>query len=268
MPEIMFGHKRDPLVIAGFSLFVVSLVFQTIFWTLQAFTCPHSSGKAEELEFTPAEVAEKPAPSFDFTPTNFPQTLGDEKYSTFVDHIIHHTPNLPNSTVLYVTEKPPATELAVETDPFDAWDTSDVGATQRAACALVANEYEKNMDAAVGLGIFTPVDNVVAAGDGGIEARGAGEKVHDVQIHVPVLERQNSPPIPDYDMTPRSTSFPVGIFREHASIASTGRRPTLVVSPIGESREFDEGSGKLVPTRSPRGDMGTGKWLVKSQTMA
>lgn len=259
MPNIVFGRDRDPMVIAGFSLFVVSLVFQTIFWTLQVFTCPRSSDKSKEgLEFTPAEIAEKSIPPYDFSPNPSPTTLGDKKYSAFVENVLHHTPNLYNSTVLYVTETPPLTEH-VEVDPFDAWDTSDVGATHRAACAL-----------AVGLGIFKPVKNAVA---GGVpEENGAGtnrieEEVDDVQIHVPVLERQNSPPIPDYDMTPRSTSFPAGIFREHTSIAGIGRKPTLVVSPIGESREFDEGSGRLVPTRSPRGDLGTGKWLVRSQNM-
>lgn len=261
MPNTMFSRDRDPMVIAGFSLFVVSLVFQTIFWTLQAFTSSRSPGrsKAEELESTPAEVAEKPITSCDFTPTNLsPTAVGGEKYSAFVDHVLHHTPNFYNSTVLYVTETPPVTE-PVEVDPFDAWDTSDVGATHRAACTL-----------AVGLGIFKPVNSAVAGGGPGeseVEIDRTEEEVRDVQIHVPALERQNSPPIPDYDMTPRSTSFPAGIFGGYAPMVGTGRRPTLIVSPIGESREFDEGSGRLVPTRSPRGDLGTGKWLVRSQTM-
>lgn len=260
MPNIMLGRDRDPMVIAGFSLFVVSLVFQTIFWTLQVFTCPRSSDKSKGgLESTPPEIAEKSIPPYDFTPSKLSSTaVGDEKYSAFVENVLHHTPNLYNSTVLYVTETPPVTEH-VEVDPFDAWDTSDVGATHRAACTL-----------AVGLGIFKPVKNAVAGGspeESEVEKVRIDDEVDDVQIHVSILERQNSPPIPDYDMTPRSTSFPAGIFREHASMTGTGRRPTLVVSPIGESREFDEGSGRLVPTRGPRGDLGTGKWLVRSQTM-
>lgn len=268
MPSIMFSHNRDPLVIAGFSLFVVSLVFQTIFWTLQVFTCPHASDSPEELECPPAHVPEKPIPPHDFTPTNVSSiNVKDEKYSAFVHHMLHHTPNIHNSTVLYVTETPHTTEPAAEIDPFDTWDTSDVGATQRAACTLAPIEYEKNMDAAIGLGIFTPVDNAAVGddvGEGEVEIHEIKEG-HDVQIHAPVLERQNSPPIPDYDMTPRSTNFPVGIFQEHAP--SVGRKPTLVISPIGESREFDEGSGRLVPTRGPCGDLGTGEWLVKSQTI-
>lgn len=261
MPNIMFGRDRDPMVIAGFSLFVVSLVFQTIFWTLQVFTCPRLSDKSKEegLESPPAEVAGSLVPPYDLTPASPPSTaVGNEKYSAFVENVLHHTPNIYNSTVLYVTETPPATEHAVEVDPFDAWDTSDVGATQRAACTLT-----------VGLGIFKTANSVVVGGSPGeneVETDRTGEEVHDVQIHVPVLERQSSPPIPDYDMTPRSTSFPAGIFGEHVS-TSTGRRPTLVISPIGESREFDEGSGRLVPTRSPQGDLGTGRWLVRSQTM-
>lgn len=259
MPNIMFGRDRDPMVIAGFSLFVVSLVFQTIFWTLQVFTCPRSSDKSKEegLESSLAEVAETPILPYDLTPTNLSSTTaGDKKYSSFVENVLHHTPNIYNSTVLYVTETPPVTEHAVEMDPFDAWDTSDVGATQRAACTL-----------AVGLGIFKTFNSAVVVGDPGKSEIETNRTDEDIQIHVPVLERQNSPPIPDYDMTPRSTSFPAGIFGEHAPMAGSGRRPTLVVSPIGESREFDEGSGRLVPTRSPRGDLGTGKWLVRSQTM-
>lgn len=267
MPNTMFGRDRDPLVIAGFSLFVVSLVFQTIFWTLHVFTCLRPSNKLEELESAPTEVAEKPFPSLNFTPTNFSQTtLGFDKYSTFILRPASTHTKLHNSTILYVTETPPFTEPAAEVDPFDTWDTSDVGATQRAACTLAALEYERNMNVAIGLGIIAPADNATAGNDveeSKAEKPGTAEVVDDVQIHVPVVERQNSPPIPDYDMTPRSTSFPAGIF----PVAGVGRVPALVVSPIGECREFDEGSGKLVNTRSPPEDLGTGKWLVRSQTM-
>ncbi|KAI5849321.1 hypothetical protein DFP73DRAFT_591578 [Morchella snyderi] len=266
MPNTMFGRDRDPMVIAGFSLFVVSLVFQAMFWTLQAFNCPRLSGGAERLESASETVIEKPV---DFPSHNFSSstTLGDNSHNPFVLRPTPTHSKLHNPTVLYVIQTPPITGLGAEVDPFDTWDTSDVCATQRAACTLAAIEYEQNTDATIGLGIFTPADIAIAdCKTAGIEVE-MEEVLGAVRIHPPVIERQSSPPIPDYDMTPRSASFPGNVFREHISMMRMSRTPTLVISPTGDSREFDEGSGRLVNVRGSQSEFRTGNLLVRSQTV-
>ncbi|PWW78069.1 hypothetical protein C7212DRAFT_343290 [Tuber magnatum] len=258
LPESMYGRARTLLVVIGFALFVVSLIMQTIFWTLHITTNPHLGPRSGDEEASSVKPAEK-----DGIPSALPTTIAskaslEEKKDRFLNRNLQPAPLRPqlrHSSVYYVTSAP----ASVEVDHFDAWDTSDVGDIQRAACTLAVAESEGPI---MGLGIYTPEIEVTAAHSA--EDR-VPEGPRGVRIGIQIVERQNSPPIPDYDMTPRSASFPTCLLRD--DVSSLRASSTIFCSPLAEVPEpSDNSSQSSLELRGSQGDLGTGKWLVRSQT--
>jgi len=86
-----------------------------------------------------------------------------------------------------------------------------------------------------------------------------------VRVRIPIAERQNSPPIPDYDMTPKSASFPTGLLSD--DVSSPRKSSTIFCSPLAEEPEHrGDSSQSFIELRRPQGDLETREWLVRSQT--
>ncbi|KAG0637106.1 hypothetical protein HOY80DRAFT_297514 [Tuber brumale] len=213
-PESMYGHARTLLIVIGFVLFVTSLIMQTIFWTLHATTNPHLGSRPGDEEASSAKPVEKNSISSALPTTNASKTSLEEKKDRILSQTLQPAlarPQLRHSSVYCVTSTPAGAEV----DHFDTWDTSDVGDIQRAACTLAIAESEGPI---MGLGIYIPEIEVTAVES--TEDR-ALEDPREVRICMQIAERQYSPPIPDYDMTPRSASFPTGLLRDDVSSPRT-----------------------------------------------
>ncbi|RPB05600.1 hypothetical protein L873DRAFT_520467 [Choiromyces venosus 120613-1] len=264
LPKSMYGHPRTLLVVIGFALFVVSLIMQTIFWTLHVTTNPQLGSMPCDEEASPTRPMEKNGIPLALPTTNASQTSLEEKKDRILSRNLQPAPVRPqlrHSSVYYVTSAPAATETpaSVEVDHFDTWDTSDVGDIQRAACTLAIAESEGPI---MGLGIYTPEIEVTAVDTTEDQVP---QDPREVQVCIQIAERQNSPPIPDYDMTPRSANFPTGPLGDNVSSPPTSS--TILCRPLAEESEpSDNISQSFIESRGPRGDLGTGKWLVRSQT--
>ncbi|KAG0123315.1 hypothetical protein HOY82DRAFT_244636 [Tuber indicum] len=242
-PKSMHGHARALLIVIGFALFVTSLIMQTIFWTLHATTSPHLSSRPGDEEASSAKPVEKNGILSALPTTNGCKTSFEEQKDRILNQTLQPAlvrPQLRHSSVYCVTSTP----AGVEVDHFDTWDTSDVGDIQRAACTLAIAESEGPI---MGLGIYTPEIEVAVADS--IEDQ-ALEDPRDVRICVQIVERQYSPPIPDYDMTPRSASFPTGLLRYDVSSPQTSS--TISCSSLAEEPELgDNNSRGSIELRRP-----------------
>jgi len=264
LPELMYGRARTLLIVIGFALFVASLITQTIFWTLHVIVNPHFSLRSGDEEASPTKPAGGDGVSSAPPATNASETSLKEKKDWILNHNLQPVPVRPqlrHSSVYYVTSTSAtnSTPASVEVDHFDTWDTSDVGDIQRAACTLAIAESE---GPGMGLGICAPEIEVAAADSTEDQVP---EDPREVRVLIQASERQNSPPIPDYDMTPRSASFPTGLLRD--DVSSPRKISTTSCSPLAEEPEpSGNNSQSFIELRGAQGDLETRKWVVRSQT--
>lgn len=264
LPELMYGRARTHLIVIGFALFIASLITQIMFWTLHVTANPHLGLRSGDEEASPTKPAGKncisPAPPI----ANASETSLKEKEDRILNHNLQPAlvrPQLRHSSVYYVTSTSATTSTpaSLEVDHFDTWDTSDVGDIQRAACTLAIAE---SGDPIMGLGICAPEIEVTAADSTEDQVP---EDPREVRVRIPIAERQNSPPIPDYDMTPKSASFPTGLLSD--DVSSPRKSSTIFCSPLAEELEpRGDSSQSFIELRRPQEDLETRKWLVRSQT--
>jgi len=265
LPELMYGRARTLLIVIGFALFVASLIAQTIFWTLHVTVNPHFGLSSGDEEASPTKLAGgNDISSAPPTTTSASETSLKEKKDRILNYNLQPAPVRPqlrHSSVYYVTSTSvtTSTPASVEVDHFDTWDTSDVGDIQRAACTLAIAESGGPV---MGLGIYAPEIEVTAADSTEDQVP---EDPREVRVRIQIPERQNSPPIPDYDMTPRSASFPAGLLGD--DVPSPRKSSTILRSPFAEEPEpSGDNSQSFIELRGSHEDMETRKWLVRSQT--
>ncbi|KAL7269210.1 hypothetical protein RUND412_008135 [Rhizina undulata] len=286
LPERMFNRLTDCMVVGAFSVFVVNIVFQTAFWTLLVLASPSQRRQQQQEEIpepiTPSMVSESMAelafPSPVYTHFSSITPSRDSKHSSFVTQILHPVSSrtkLRNASSVY--EVPMSAAIAQlhrkepEIDHFDLWDTSNVGAPERAACSLAAEEFEE--DHSMSLGIFTSGGvqlNFSLEAENELRAIGKGmNDDSDAHLNSEAHERRTSPPIPDCEIVSRrSSSLPIVPIRSPLVSPRTMSFPKNSLSISSRSSRQENRGLELTEVFGAKGDMGSGRWIVKPQAAA
>lgn len=221
LPNVV-GQNPSSIAIAGFAILVIAVMAQTLFWT----TCilsPSCNGPVEVFDLPKPNEHDEPFVNFSFpsrlSPTHkstVKTTVHELKYHPHVTQISHSSSPKPSyeppvrvsstsSIVLQnahtsIVKVASPQVLETEINHFDDWETSDVHARERVADSLAAAEREE-------------LDNVTVGGLTAAPAR-CGRSlsvstIYENEVHTVGIDRQNSPPLPENELSPRSAMFTI-----------------------------------------------------------
>jgi len=225
LPRNIFGRNPVHVVLAGSAVYIVAVIMHSVFWTmLLAFSVSSPSPNTDREANTPppprclCAARENlnlplPSPTFSAGKQSIDSSIRASKHRSFVAQLYQSpgptaqkpSPSLsmgvsPFSPMYTIKGKDVQTSSLVtvsshrspsEINHFDDWETSDVYATERVAASLAVVERETMQEATIPP-IAIPVPRKLPLEPGPVSS------VYESEISV--LERVNSPPLPENDV--------------------------------------------------------------------
>ncbi|KAF8544141.1 hypothetical protein BDD12DRAFT_873507 [Trichophaea hybrida] len=243
LPRIIFGWDSFHLLFIGFGIYVVTLVLQSIFWTminLSQASADHESNVRKGFcrQCTKSTEGACPSPALSSSKSSLASTIRDPRHP-FITQVYHSASGAASS--------PPEDKdqrRAAEVNHFDDWETSDVSVTERVAASLAVAEREAIEEQEAARGFVKPQKTERKA-----TYHSTRPPSSILGSDTSVSERRNSPPLPESEISPRNGAFMIpmnAVFARQVS-GYTNRR------------------GVLLPMESIPG--GTGKWLARSRAV-
>jgi len=244
LPPTIFGWDSFHLLLIGFGIYTVTVILQSIFWSiinLSQASADHESNTRVGSCRQCANSTEGPchSPALSSSKSSLASTIRDSRHP-FVTQIYQSTSSGAGSSQPEDKDK----RRAVEINHFDDWETSDISVTERVAASLAVAEREAIEEQEATRRSDKPQKTGHKAT---YHTTRPPSSILESDISVP--ERQNSPPLPESEISPRNgvLTMPMNAAFAHSVAGFTNR------------------SGVLLPRESIPG--GTGKWLARSRAV-